>query len=314
MSRVPECSILIISYNTSDLTVACLNSLREQENISNSEIIVFDNASSDDSESKIRALFPEVRLIASKTNLGFARANNEAARLATGRRLLLLNPDTVTLPGSLKTLLEFADQNPSCGIWGGRTIDEHGVPNPSCRGDMTVWSLFCYSVGLTHIFPRTRLFNPESIHLWSSVDAPLDVAVVVGCYLLIDRVLWDRLKGFDPEFFMYGEEVDLCLRARSLGALPRVTPKSVIIHYGAASETSNEQKLIKLFRGKCSLMRKHWTTLNARLGQYLLVLASGIRATAEAFRDSHRLTKHSTSKSRAWTVVFRQRQKWRTGW
>src|SRR5690606_30095528 len=126
-------------------------------------VLVVDNASPDGSAAAIEAEFPQACLIAEPQNHGFARANNLAAARATGRYLLLLNPDTVVLDGAIQKLVVFADAHPDAGIWGGRTVFEDGRVNPTCCWRFpTVWSMFCRGTGLAAMFRRSALFAPES--------------------------------------------------------------------------------------------------------------------------------------------------------
>jgi GT2 family glycosyltransferase len=149
----PLVSILVISYNTRDMTLDCLRSVVAQTTVPY-ELIVLDNASRDGSAAAIAAAFPGIRLIASETNLGFSRGNNVASREARGKYLLLLNPDTLVLEQAVDRMVGFAERTPEAGIWGGRTLSGDGSLNPtSVFGDMTLWSLFCRASGLAEIFP-----------------------------------------------------------------------------------------------------------------------------------------------------------------
>jgi len=216
-SEVPLVSILVISYNTQAMTLACLASIAAETRVPH-EVIVLDNASPDGSASAIAERFPAMRLIASETNHGFARGNNIAAREARGRYLLLLNPDTVVLDHAIDRLVAFAERTPEAGIWGGRTVFADGRLNPmSVFADQTLWSVFCRTSGLALAFRGSPLFNPEEYGAWPR-DAEREVDAVQGCFLLIRRDLWEALGGFDASFVMYGEEADLCRRARARGA------------------------------------------------------------------------------------------------
>ena len=302
-------SIIIVSYNTRDVTLDCLRSIAAHPPSVPHEIILIDNDSPDGSAAAIADAFPDVRLIASADNLGFAGGNNVAAREATGRRLLLLNPDTLVRAGSLDALWAFAERLPERGIWGGRTLWEDGSLNPtSCWGRISPWSLFCSAFGLTWAFPRSRLFNPESYGDWPR-DTEREVDIVTGCYLLIDRDLWERLGGFDPLFFMYAEEADLCLRARRIGARPTVTPTSEIVHLGGRSEASPTQKVIKTARGRMTLVRKHWNAPWRQLGVALFLFWSWSR-----FVSSQIAPQANRDVRNKWRTIWRARHDWLGGY
>src|ERR1051326_4728390 len=162
-----ELTIIVVSYNTRDTTLECIRSVLEHVSCESYEILVFDNASTDGSAMALRERFGgRLKLIESTENLGFARGNNLAAAQARGRRLLLLNPDTVVLEQAIDNLLTFAHANPECRIWGGRTVFADGTLNPtSCWGAATLWSIFCFATGLTKC-AQSRLFNSEGYGGW----------------------------------------------------------------------------------------------------------------------------------------------------
>ena len=263
----PKISIIVVSFNTREMTLECLRSVIAETRTTAYELIVVDNASSDGSAAAIATEFPDLELIALEENIGFARANNLAAESARGERLLLLNPDTVVLDSALDRLVAFADSRPAARIWGGRTLFADRTLNPgSCWGAMSVWGLFSRTVGLTMLFPRSEFLNPEPLGGWQR-DSVREVDIVTGCLLLIDRPLWDELGAFDPRFFMYGEEADLCQRAIARGATPVVTPDATIIHYGSASDTGNKAAAVAAAR--ITLIREHWSPLARRAGVFL---------------------------------------------
>lgn len=264
MTSRPDISIIVVSYNTREMTLACLRSIGAQTRDTPYELIVVDNDSSDGSADAIAAEFPELKLIRLEQNIGFARANNLAAGHARGERLLLLNPDTVVIDRAIDRLVAFADSKPGAGIWGGRTLFGDGSLNPtSCWGRMTVWNLFCRATGLTALFSGSELFNSETYGDWQR-DSVREVDIVTGCLLLIAKRLWDELDGFRPHYFMYGEEADLCLRARARGASPVLTPEATIVHYGSASDSGN--KAVSVAAARMTLIREHWTPSRRRLG------------------------------------------------
>ncbi len=214
------------------MTLECIRSVfAETTNIS-FQLIVIDNASHDGSADAIEKEFgTRLMLIRSAENIGFAAANNLASRQAVGEYLLLLNPDTIVLRNAIERLHAFAKENPRGGIYGGRTLFADGSLNiASCWRTMSPWSLFCSAFGLTAAFPRSNLFDPEAFGNWKR-DTVREVDIVVGCFLLLKLKLWRDLGGFDLKYWMYGEEADLCLRAKALGYQPMITPEAEIVHY-----------------------------------------------------------------------------------
>ena len=268
-------SIIIVSYNTIDMTLDCIRSVVEQTDPQSYELIVIDNASADGTVEKISSDFPSVKLIDSKENLGFARANNLAASQANGDRILLLNPDTVILDHAIDKLVAFAADHPDAKMWGGRTVFSDGSLNPtSCWRFMSLWSLFTQAVGLSSLLRKKDFFNREGYGSWKR-DNVREVEIVTGCFLLIDRELWDQLEGFDDAFFMYAEEADLCYRARALGARPLLDPDATIVHYGGGSQTAGADKVSRLFTGKSKYLRKHLGPVSSHLAISFLKIACG---------------------------------------
>ena len=310
----PIVSVVIVSYNTLAMTLACIESVLKHEPALAAEIIVIDNASADGSADAIAARYPQVRLLRSAENLGFARANNVAATGARGGYLLLLNPDTLLVDGAIGRLLEFARSNPAAKIWGGRTVFADGSLNPaSCLGFMTLRSQLLAALGISSVFSRSETLNPEHYGNWQR-DSVRQVDVVVGCFLLIAREFWVELEGFDPRFFMYAEETDLCYRARRRGARPMLTPDATIVHFLGASEPLRAAKMQRLLKGKMTYFRKHWPPRRASAGLFVLkahvlirLLAYGVGA---AISGSDAMRKPAAE----WREVWRSRHAWSEGY
>jgi len=308
MNEKKKCdiSIIVISYNTKQMTIECIRSIFRETHSASFEVIVFDNASSDGSYDALRQEFSsKVELISSRINIGFSSGNNEAAKRANGRYLLLLNPDTVVLDGAIDKLYSFACLQGGNGIYGGKTYDGDGVLDPtSCWKKPSIWSLLCFGVGLTSLFNRNVFFDPESYGQWKRDDVK-NVDIVTGCFLLIQQRIWDKLEGFSSDFFMYAEEADLCLRAIEIGVQPVFTPSASIIHYGGASEKIVVDKMVRMLSAKVMLLQKHWLNSNkVRLGVSLYILGSFIRAW-------HPLGLLSPSeKTLSWREIWKRRSQW----
>jgi len=274
---VPELSVLIVTYGNPDLTRECLASVFAQTTSCALEVIVVDNASPDDTPDMIAREFPAVRLIRSAENLGFARANNVAARAARAEHLVLLNPDTVVLDRALERLLAVARRAPA-GLYGGRTLRPDGRLDPSsCWGAQTPWSAFCFATGLSTLLRGHRLFDPESLGRWER-DSERDVGIVTGCLLLVRRAVWDELGGFDERFFMYGEDCDLAVRARRRGYRVAITPEATIVHVVGASSGSSAAKMAMVLKARATIMRTHWSRRARAFGLACLVGGVGLRA------------------------------------
>jgi len=310
-----DLSIIIVSYNTANLIINCIQSIIINTRGVKYEIIVIDNNSQDNSVDKIKSLFPNIILITSMENLGFANANNIASLKAKGDKLLLLNPDTVVFDNSIANLFNFAKKRYDCGIWGGVAFFPDGTRNASCWNKMTPWTLTCRAIGLSRIFPYSKLFNYESVHKWDNLSEEKHVDIIEGCFLLIDRKLWEKLSGFNKVFFMYGEETDLCLRAKKIGAKPCITPEAKIIHIGGQSEASSENKQVKVMRGQISIMKYHWSYMWYFYGKILFIVMVAVRFLVSLFlKPPKRKGMGLDEKNDIWFKVLIRYKEWINGW
>lgn len=309
----PQLSILIISYNTRQMTLECIASVYDQTQTP-FELIVVDNASTDGSAEAIAEAFPQVTLLAETTNHGFAPAHDIATPHARAPWILLLNPDTVVLNEAIDKLMAFAQRCPDAGIWGGRTLFGDGSLNPgSCWGRMTLWSTLCRVVGLSGFFPKSELFNSETYGRWPR-DTERDVDIVQGSFFLMRRADWDALGGFEPAFIMYGEEADLCLRAKAQGFQPRICPEAEIIHYGGASETVRADKIVRLMRAKVELIKRHFRPGTRTLGRYLFALWPLSRSWASGLAGKILGKAHHREAARSWAEAWARRDEWLNGY
>lgn len=260
--------ILFVNYNCGkDIAdnISCINNSKNIDHYT-IEIIVVDNGSRDDSIKHIYALNSEnVKIISSKTNLGFGNACNLGMQGVECKYLLLLNPDIKIFDDSISSLISFADDHPEFGIYGGITVDESGKCDNMCAWkEPSVWGIFCWAAFLTRLFPNNSLFNPDK-YVDTDWQYTNKVDAVSGCFFLIEGSLWKQLEGFDPRYFMYSEEIDLCRRARLLGRQPLVTNSAKIVHYGSKTSTT-ENKLNFLYKSKIIYFKS-----NSPLSKYLII-------------------------------------------
>lgn len=307
----PALSILMVSWNTREMTLAAIRSVYAETKATPFELIVVDNGSADGTAEAIRAAFPDVVLLAERANHGFARGNNIAAAHARAPLLLLLNTDTLVEDGAIDRLMAFAAARPDARIWGGRTVFGDGRLNPTYAwGRITAWSSFCLAVGLTNRFRRSRFFNPEQIGLWGD-GRELAADIVSGCFFLVERALWEELGGFDTSFFMYGEEADFCARARRLGARPRITPEARIVHFGGGSATRPTDTLVYLFGARIGLARRHLPAASAATARAMVLFQAWWRA--RLFGLAARLQPSRRPAAAQWREMWARRAEWRDG-
>lgn len=307
----PLVSIMLVNWNTREMTLDCLRSVYAQTQDISFEVIVVDNGSEDGSAEAIAREFPQVVLMAEAENHGFAKATNISVERARGEYVLLLNTDTVVLDRAIERIVSFAEANPAAKMWGGRTVFEDGTLNPdSCWGRITPWSVFCMATGLSKMFRNSELFNPEGYGGWKR-DNERQIDIVQGSFLLIKRDFWNELGGFDLDFFMFGEEADLAARARKAGASPRMTPEATIIHYGGRSTKQFTKRIIYVIGGRIGLIQRHFSGFWKPIGVGLMVFWVWWRARGYAV-SSLFVPRHAEQGSE-WQSAWKQRELWING-
>ncbi|ASF46011.1 glycosyltransferase family 2 protein [Methylovulum psychrotolerans] len=234
-----ELSVLIVTYNSAPLLRLCLDSLMAQT-LADFDIIVVDNASRDGTADIVRSDYPQIRLLANDTNLGFGNANNLALAQAQGRYLVLLNPDAVLPPDTLAKALQHSEATADAGMGGGLLQGTQGEWQPSARQFPSLLNDGLTLSGLANRYPGSRFFGKFD-RSWADPLQAADVDWVPGAFAIIPRSLVAQIGLFDPRFFLYYEEVDLCQRIRKAGFKVYYWPDLLITHVGgASSETVDE--------------------------------------------------------------------------
>jgi GT2 family glycosyltransferase len=226
-----DLSICIPTLQAKDVLRECLRSIYAHTHCA-FEIIVVDNASRDGTVEMLRDELPAVRVIVNATNVGFARAINQALRASQGRYALLLNNDTLVLPDALDRLVAFADAHPEIGICGPKILNRDGTLQKQCRRSFaTPWDLFCYFSGLSTLFPRSPLFA-RYLMTYRDENETHPADAVSGACMLIRRAVIEQIGLLDEQFFAYQEDTDYCFRAKRAGWQVYYYPQAQIIHYG----------------------------------------------------------------------------------
>lgn len=268
MASKIDLSIIIVNYNTKELLEQCLESLTGDE-----EIIVVDNASTDGSVEMAEKEFPKVKLVKNKENLGFAKANNQAFRQARGEYVLFLNPDTVVLGQASLKMVQWLEKHPRVGILGCQILDEDKKIRSSGGFFPNLWRVFLWMSGIDHFPPVARAFG--AYHLPPSFfKAQGELDWVQGCALLARREVLEKIGGFDENFFMYAEEVDLCLRAKKLGWQVWFTPGAQIIHLGGGK---TKRPILGEYKSLLYFFKKHFPSWHLPVLRFLLKLGAILR-------------------------------------
>lgn len=222
-----DVSVIILTHNTRALTCACVRAALDDAAASelSAEVIVVDNASTDGTAQAIRDAFADVRVIETGENLGFARGNNLGLAAARGRYRFLLNSDAFVQPGALRTLASFLDAHPDAGACGPMLLNEDGSLQPSGRPLPTVWSVF---VDMTKLYrlARRNVFEERG----RDYGRVARVGEISGAALMLRREAYEATGGFDPAFFAYYEDIDLCKRIGEAGFAIYYVPDAKVMH------------------------------------------------------------------------------------
>ncbi len=252
-----EVSILILTRNTQQMTLACLRTLEESIASDRHEVIVVDNGSTDGTAEAIAARYPRVKVLRQETNLGFARGNNCAAREARGEFLFLVNSDTLTSTAVVDALAAALRGNPKLGVVGPALVFGDGRPQDTA----------CY-----HVTPATELIRGARRRARARVAEAVargeevgKFAFISGAALMVRREIFASLGGFDERFFFYFEDNDLCKRIADQGWELRVVPEVTMTHLGGGSSL-NVMSMLELTRARCQYLLKHHGPLGGVAG------------------------------------------------
>ncbi len=238
MKPSPQVAVVVVSYNTRDLLISCLDSVIESTGPADVEIVVVDNASNDGSHETVRQTYPQVMIIANRANLGFGAACNQAIRASTAPFILLLNSDATVTPQSFQALYDAMSANARCGAAGCRIVNSAGLETTNTRNFLTPFNQALEQSGVLgrinwKYLRRTHHPTPDQNRLDCSVDW------IDGACLMIRRAALDEVGLFDEEFFMYSEDEDLCFRLRRHGWTICSSATGFAVHRGAASTSQN---------------------------------------------------------------------------
>ena len=267
-----DLSIIIVSWNTRDLLEACLDSVWRGIEASRDlviEVFVVDNASTDGTVSMLKEGYPWIRLKVNDLNVGFARANNQALKLALGQYLLLLNSDTELKPDTLDELVRIMVENPKIGAVGPRLVNNDGSLQAGCHPMLTPSREFWRLLYLDRLWPRASY----PFASWGN-NIPRRVEVIKGACLFLRRAALNQTGLLDERYFMYTEEMDLCYRLAQAGWQLWYVPWTFVIHHGGASSIKTADEMyVQLYRSKVLFHRKIGGRKRALYFKILLMLA-----------------------------------------
>jgi len=242
-----QLSVIILNYNVRYFLEQCVLSVQEAVSAMDAEIIVVDNNSSDDSCLMMQERFPSIKLIQNKENFGFPKGNNIGVKEAKGKYICILNPDTVVAEDTFAKILAFAEEKQDLGIVGCKLIDGKGNFLPeSKRGIPTPWVAFTKVLGLYKFFPKWKIFNQYyAQHINENENGKVEI--LVGAFMLMKQELYEDLKGFDEDCFMYADDIDLSYRVLQKQKTNYYFAETTVLHYKGES-TIKDEKYMKHFQ------------------------------------------------------------------
>lgn len=246
-SDAPRVSVVIVNWNTRELTAQCVSTLKETLRDLPAEIIVVDNASADGSADYIAAHHPDVRLVRSTENLGFARGNNLGFKYARGEYLVLLNSDTIVLEGAVQRLVEYLDAHADVAAVGGQHLNGEGDFVPTGLRFPTLWSDLSFAAGLNKFGPWVLKKSPQLARLWYVVETQ-DVDWLSNSFVAVRREVLDQVGPLPDEFFLYGEDIEWYWRMREAGLRVAYVHGAPIVHLENKSSNQLYKNNDKHFR------------------------------------------------------------------
>jgi len=276
---LPELSISIVSYNTCRDLIACLKSIYDSPPEIEFAVTVVDNGSKDGSVDEVRARFPQVRVIETGENLGYGRANNRALLGAPGRFYAILNSDLVMKAGSLDTCCRYLDDHSGTGVVGGALLNPDGTPQMDwAAGELTSRAVAFEQLFLSQLFTKSRTFGDYFRSAWPRDDTR-SLPQVCGAFLVIRAELYDRLGGFDEDYFMYCEDTDLCKRVRDAGLSCDYLHTAPATHgHGKSSQGALRPRMVfEHNRSRIIYLRKFAGDREAKRAQAIMLLGSRLR-------------------------------------
>jgi GT2 family glycosyltransferase len=254
-----QLSIIIVTHNAKDFLRNCLRSVFEKIKNLSFEVLVVDNTSSDGTFEMLKNEFPQVKVIFSKENLGFAKANNLAIKEAKGKYIFLLNPDTILLDENFEKLIDFAQKNLNVGAIGPKVLNSDFTIQHQCkRGFPTPWNTLYYFLGLAKIFPKSKVFSGYLL-TYLDTEKIQEVDSLSGCAMVVKREAIEKVGMMDEDYYLYGDDLDWCYRIKSGGWKVIYFPETKIIHYGGKGGTGKKPyfNIYCFYKSALIFYRKH---------------------------------------------------------
>ena len=287
-----QLSVIIVNYNVKYFLEQALHSVYKAMHNIDGEVFVVDNNSADGSCEMVRRKFPQVKLIDNKQNTGFAVANNQAIKLAKGKYVLLLNPDTVVEEDCFLQCISFMDSHKDAGALGVKMIDGKGKFLPESKRSLPTPQVAFYKMfGFASVLPKSKTFGRYHLGFLNN-DEVNEVEVLSGAFMFIRKAALDKVGLLDEDYFMYGEDIDLSFRITLGGYKNYYFPSTTIIHYkGESTKKTSVNYVFVFYRAMIIFAQKHYSTKHAKLFSFIISFAiyirAGISLIARFFQTTH---------------------------
>lgn len=306
-----DLSIIIVNWNSKDYLRKCIASILGETKGIEFEIIVIDAGSYDGCQQMLKEFNSQVKFIQSGENLGFARANNLAFKISSGKCILFLNPDTEFAGPSVNTLYEGLQALPQAGVVGGKLLNSDGTLQTSCiKAFPNLLNQFFGAEAFLKLFPRSRLWGMAP--LFESHETPAEVDVVSGACMMMRRSVFEMVGMFNPMYFMYSEDVELCFKANKMGWKNYYLPRAVVVHHGgrctSENKTSNFSSVMELeSRWKFMVStRSRWYGWSFRAGMVVIsMLRIGVAAVLWVINIGNRDARRWSAAIEKWWAKLR---------
>jgi GT2 family glycosyltransferase len=302
-ARKRNLHVVVVTYNSIAVAPRCIESLLRSEGMDEIRITIVDNASDDGCAEALVQMFPDVEVLSNDQNLGFAAAVNQAFVHTTSHWLAIINPDVEVRRETIADCISYLEKNTDVGCCGVPAVHADGTVNDrSFFMRPTLWSEITLSFAAHQIARSSRFLNPEQYVAYRPSKAPVEVDAIAGCFTVLDRDLFQHLRGFDECYFLCGEDFDLGARAIEAGARPVMLPVHPILHLSEGSFFTRADARVAYLRGRAQYQRRWWSARGA-------AVAGAIRASAVLARLAALWTLRS-ARVREFKTIWARREQW----